>query len=107
MSRLVRQLLMRRGGDRGCRRARERNCSAVPALPPVGLPLPAGNLPLAGPLLPDVLGQPGAQQAISPTLDTRRRPHRDDRRIRRAQLARAASPPAAGAHPKQPRDGGE
>src|SRR5438132_9271935 len=47
----------------------------VPALPPVGLPpvgLPptTGNLPVAGPILQDVLGQPAAQQAINPTLNS-------------------------------------
>lgn len=42
----------------------------VGALPPVSLPLPTPNLPVAGPLLQNVLNQPGAQQAISPTLDT-------------------------------------
>jgi hypothetical protein len=40
------------------------------ALPPVGLPLPTGNLPVAGPVLQNILGQPGAQQVISPTLDS-------------------------------------
>jgi len=39
-------------------------------LPPVGLPTPAANLPVVGPVLQDILGQPAAQQAISPTLDT-------------------------------------
>src|SRR5260221_4396540 len=44
-------------------------------LPPVGLPgpvtgLPTNNLPVAGPVLQNILAQPGAQQAISPTLDT-------------------------------------
>src|SRR5437764_1665218 len=42
----------------------------VPVLPPVGLPLPTSNFPVAGPLLQNILAQPGAQQAISPTLDT-------------------------------------
>jgi len=42
------------------------------SLPPVGLPVPVptGNLPVAGPVLQNILSQPGAQQAISPTLDT-------------------------------------
>lgn len=40
------------------------------ALPPVGLPAPVGNLPVAGPVLQNVLSQPGAQQAIAPTLDS-------------------------------------
>jgi hypothetical protein len=39
-------------------------------LPPVGLPAPAANLPVAGPLLQDILAQPAAQQAINPTLDS-------------------------------------
>ena len=41
----------------------------VPVLPPIGLPVPT-NLPLAGPALQNILAQPSAQQAISPTLDT-------------------------------------
>jgi len=40
------------------------------ALPPVGLPPATGNLPVGGPLLQNILAQPAAQQAISPTLDT-------------------------------------
>jgi len=39
-------------------------------LPPVSLPVPTANVPVAGPILQNVLAQPGAQQAISPTLDT-------------------------------------
>jgi len=40
------------------------------ALPPVGLPPPGANLPVAGPVLQNLLGQPAAQQAINPTLDS-------------------------------------
>jgi len=45
------------------------------ALPQVSLPapaanLPVANLPVAGPVLQDLLAQPGAQQAINPTLDS-------------------------------------
>ena len=42
------------------------------SLPPVGLPgqVQTGNLPVAGPILQNILTQPGAQQAVSPTLDT-------------------------------------
>lgn len=40
------------------------------ALPAVNLPAPAAGLPLAGPVLQNILGRPGAQQAISPTLDS-------------------------------------
>jgi hypothetical protein len=39
-------------------------------LPPVSLPAPMGNVPVAGPVVQDVLGQPQAQQVIHPTLDT-------------------------------------
>src|SRR5437763_5692449 len=47
----------------------------VGAIPPVALPvptpqLPVGNVPVAGPLLDNILSQPSAQQAISPTLDS-------------------------------------
>jgi hypothetical protein len=40
------------------------------AIPQVSLPVPTANLPVAGPVLQNVLSQPGAQQAVSPTLDT-------------------------------------
>jgi hypothetical protein len=39
-------------------------------LPPVSLPAPVGNMPVAGSVLQDVLSQPQAQQVIRPTLDT-------------------------------------
>ncbi len=39
-------------------------------LPPVSLPTPVAGLPVAGPVLNSVLSQPGAQQAIRPTLDS-------------------------------------
>jgi hypothetical protein len=42
----------------------------VAPLPQVGLPLPTGNLPVAGPVLQNVLNQPGAQQAVNRTLDS-------------------------------------
>ena len=42
----------------------------VVALPPVNVPAPIGNLPVAGPVVQNILAQPGAQQAISPTLNT-------------------------------------
>ena len=42
------------------------------SLPPLSAPLPppVGNVPLAGPVLQQVLGTPEAQQAIRPTLDS-------------------------------------
>jgi hypothetical protein len=44
-------------------------------LPPIALPgpiagLPTNGLPVAGPVLQNILAQPSAQQAISPTLNT-------------------------------------
>ena len=42
----------------------------VAALPPLNLPVPTNNLPVAGPVLKNVLGQPGAQQIVNRTLDS-------------------------------------
>ena len=42
----------------------------VSALPRINLPSPAGALPIAGPMVQNILSQPGAKQAISPTLDS-------------------------------------
>jgi len=40
-------------------------------LPPVAVPAPVGNVPVAGPVLQDVLGNPQVQQqVVRPTLDT-------------------------------------
>lgn len=39
-------------------------------VPPIAVPGPVGNLPVAGPIVQNILTQPGAQQVISPTLDT-------------------------------------
>ena len=39
----------------------------VPALPPVNLP--TRDLPVAGPVLGDVLSEPGAREAVAPTLN--------------------------------------
>lgn len=41
----------------------------LPSLP-LPMPAPAANLPIAGPVLQDILSQPQAQQAIAPTLDS-------------------------------------
>ena len=40
----------------------------LPALPPVNLP--TGNLPVVGPTLQNILAQPGASEAVAPTLNT-------------------------------------
>lgn len=69
MSRMIRQLLCTIVAA-----AMSANAAAqllgVSAIPPVGLPAPAANLPVAGPVLQNILTQPGARQAISPTLDS-------------------------------------
>lgn len=41
----------------------------LPPLPPLGLP-PVADVPVAGPLLGQLLSNPQAQQAVRPTLDT-------------------------------------
>jgi hypothetical protein len=69
MSRLVRQLVCAVAGIAAL------SASAGAQLlgglvPPVSLPVPAANLPVAGPVLQSLLSQPGARQAISPTLDS-------------------------------------
>jgi Subtilase family len=40
----------------------------VPALPPIGLP--TGNVPVVGPVLDNILAQPGAREVVAPTLNT-------------------------------------
>lgn len=75
MSRLIRQLLCAAMGTAALSAGASAQLLGAGALPQVSLPapvgnLPVGNLPVAGPILQNVLAQPGAQQAISPTLDT-------------------------------------
>jgi hypothetical protein len=70
MSSLVRRLLCAAAAAAVLGSSASAQLLGVPVLPPVGLPLPTSNLPVAGPLLQNILAQPGAQQAISPTLDT-------------------------------------
>ena len=70
MSRLIRHLLCAAAGATALTATAGAQLMGVHALPPVNLPLGTGNLPVAGPVIQNVLAQPGAQQAISPTLDT-------------------------------------
>ena len=75
MSRLVRQLVCAATAVAALSAAASAQLVGGVGLPPIGLPAPASNLPLAslpvaGPVLQDLLSRPGAQQAISPTLDT-------------------------------------
>jgi hypothetical protein len=69
MSRLVRHLLCAAAAA-ALSASAGAQLLGVPVLPPVGLPGAAPNLPVAGPVLQNLLSQPGAQQAISPTLDS-------------------------------------
>ena len=69
MSRLVRELMCAAAGIAGVSASAGAQLLGVPVLPPIGVPLPAGNLPLAGPLLPDVLGQPvRARRSARPSI---------------------------------------
>jgi hypothetical protein len=70
MSSLVRNLLCAAVGAVALAGAAGAQLLPGVALPPVGLPVPTSNVPVAGPVLQNVLSQPGAQQAIAPTLDT-------------------------------------
>lgn len=70
MSSLIRLLLCAALGTAVLSASAGAQLLGVAGLPPVNLPLPTANLPVAGPVLQNILGQPGAQQAISPTLNT-------------------------------------
>jgi hypothetical protein len=72
MSSLVRKLLCAAAGAVALAGTGGAQLLPSVALPPVSLPAPvqAGNVPVAGPVLQNILGQPEARQAISPTLDT-------------------------------------
>jgi hypothetical protein len=70
MSRFVRRLAYVAAGGIALSASAGAQLLGVGALPPVSLPVPTGNLPVAGPVVQDILAQPGAQQAIAPTLDT-------------------------------------
>src|SRR4051794_20727276 len=70
MSRMVRQLLWAAAAFATLAGNAGAQLLGVPALPPVSLPMPSANLPVAGPVLQNILAQPGAQQVISPTLDS-------------------------------------
>jgi hypothetical protein len=75
MSRLVRQFVYAAAGAAaiaGSAGAQLLGVQALPpvGLPPVGLPQPAAGLPVAGPVLQNILSQPGAQEVIAPTLNS-------------------------------------
>lgn len=71
MSRFVRHLLCTAVAITACAGAAGAQLLGQLSLPPVALPAPVGGLPVAGPVLQDVLGSPQVQQqVIRPTLDT-------------------------------------
>src|SRR5438045_5197257 len=70
MSSLVRNLLCAVAGAAALAGTAGAQLLPPVSLPPVGLPVPTSNVPVAGPVLQNILSQPAAQQAISPTLDS-------------------------------------
>jgi hypothetical protein len=71
MSRLTRQLLCTALAVSVCAGTAGAQLLGGVSLPAVGLPPQAGNLPVAGPVLQNVLGSPQVQQqVVAPTLDT-------------------------------------
>ena len=71
MSRFVRHLLCTAMAIAACAGAAGAQLLGQLSLPPVGLPAPVGNIPVAGPVLQDVLGSSQVQQqVVRPTLDT-------------------------------------
>lgn len=73
MSRLSVRLLLAAGSAVLCGGTAAAQLLPNVGLPPVALPQPLGNAPIAGPVLQDVLGglnSQQARQAISPTLDS-------------------------------------
>ena len=70
MSSLVRQLLYAAAATVAVAGSAGAQLLPPVSLPPVSVPAPVGDLPVAGPLLQNILAQPAAQQAINPTLDS-------------------------------------
>jgi hypothetical protein len=71
MSRFVRHLLCTALAVSACAGAAEAQLLGQLALPPAGVAGPLGNVPVAGPVLQDVLSSPQVQQqVVRPTLDT-------------------------------------
>ena len=70
MSRFVRHILCTAVAVSACAGAAGAQLLGQLALPPVGVSGPVGNLPVAGPVLQNVLGSPQVQQqVVRPTLD--------------------------------------
>jgi hypothetical protein len=71
MSRFVRHLVCTALTIAACNGAAGAQLLGQLRLPPLSVSAPAGNLPVAGPVLQDVLGSPQVQQqVVRPTLDT-------------------------------------
>jgi hypothetical protein len=69
MSRIARALLMAAGAATLLAGGAQAQLLGGIALPPINLPVPVGNVPVAGPILQNILATPAARQAINPTLD--------------------------------------
>ena len=100
MSSFVHRALI--AGDNGRslgRTSRARNCCRASAcrLPPVNLP--TRDLPVAGPALDNILAQPGAREAVAPTLNSVCRPSTTRRRVPAGDFARTSPAAAARADP--------
>ena len=70
MSRFVRRLICAAAASVALAGSAGAQLLGISALPALNLPVPTANLPIAGPVVQNILAQPGAQQAISPTLDS-------------------------------------
>ena len=70
MSRLIRRLAIAVAAGSALTASAGAQLLGVAPLPEVGLPLPTSNVPLAGPILQNLLSTPGAQQAVNRTLDS-------------------------------------
>ena len=70
MSRMIRRLAIAAVAGSALSASAGAQLLGVAPLPQVSLPVPTGNLPVAGPVLQNLLGTPGAQQAVNRTLDS-------------------------------------
>ena len=70
MSRMLRNLVLAVTAGTVLAGTADAQLLGVAARPPLNLPVPTNNLPVAGPVLQNVLGRPGAQQIVNRTLDS-------------------------------------
>ena len=104
MSRFVRHLLCTAVAMAACGGAAGAQLLGQLSLPPVGLPAPVGNVPVAGPVLQDVLGSSQLQQqVVRPTLDTVQGLPQAIAESGRLDIGRAAQDAPAGIDSREPR----